>query len=474
MPPYSFIEEWKMSDVKNSKRKKSRLEAQHMAYAIRKRIMAELMASFALSQKRIEAYVESATKGIADISEREVTAKLLRELTMDRNVWFITKERDTVLDLCQGISRQLRMGNTVFPEYYSEFIERRLQLDRAMEYCNALQDELQFIAETIPCDKNKYMNTASQKGKGVAMFRRQLENDLRRYYRVHGTNKGCILLTDFSGYYPNMNHDICKKQLSEFLDKSKLDAETITTAKFIIDGLFKTFETDVSRFSDDEIEKMYYTKIDPMMNCGVDPKLLTGEKMLRKGVDIGTQPSQDIGIIHPYKIDNCAKIVFSIEGYGRYTDDIRAISESKERLENLLEAIKKLADEIGLILNMRKTRIARIDKPFRILQIQYWLTDTGRVVKKINPKSVTRERKKLKAYKRQLDLGKIDFATVENSFKSWIASNYKIMSRLQIDNMFKLYYSLFGRRITWKKKHSRLRWLMEQALKDLPKTETTS
>lgn len=98
-----------MSDVKYSKRKKSRLEAQHMAYAIRKRITVELMASFALSQKRIEAYVESATKGIADISEREVTAKLLRELTMDRNVWFITKERDTVLDLCQGISRQLRM-----------------------------------------------------------------------------------------------------------------------------------------------------------------------------------------------------------------------------------------------------------------------------------------------------------------------------------------------------------------------------
>lgn len=164
-----------------------------------------------------------------------------------------------------------------------------------------------------------------------------------------------------------------------------------------------------------------------------------------------------------------------IEAYVKSaTKGIADISESKERLENLLEAIKKLADEIGLILNMRKTRIARIDKPFRILQIRYWLTDTGRVVKKINPKSVTRERKKLKAYKRQLDLGKIDFATVENSFKSWIASNYKIMSRLQIDNMFKLYYSLFGRRITWKKKHSRLRWLMEQALKDLPKTETTS
>ena len=106
-----------MSDVKYSKRKKSRLEAQHMAYAIRKRITVELMASFALSQKRIEAYVESATKGIADISEREVTAKLLRELTMDRNVWFITKERDTVLDLW-NIAMRCRMNYSLLLKRY--------------------------------------------------------------------------------------------------------------------------------------------------------------------------------------------------------------------------------------------------------------------------------------------------------------------------------------------------------------------
>mgnify|MGYP004700593937 CR=1 FL=1 len=70
-----------MSDVKYSKRKKSRLEAQHMAYAIRKRITVELMASFALSQKRIEAYVESATKGIADISESKNGSKICWKLS---------------------------------------------------------------------------------------------------------------------------------------------------------------------------------------------------------------------------------------------------------------------------------------------------------------------------------------------------------------------------------------------------------
>lgn len=39
----------------------------------------------------------------------------------------------------------------------NEFLERRLELDRAMECCNQLQDELQYIAETLPADKNKYM-----------------------------------------------------------------------------------------------------------------------------------------------------------------------------------------------------------------------------------------------------------------------------------------------------------------------------
>lgn len=31
-------------------------------------------------------------------------------------------------------------------------------MDRALVCCNKLQDELQYIAETLPADKNKYMN----------------------------------------------------------------------------------------------------------------------------------------------------------------------------------------------------------------------------------------------------------------------------------------------------------------------------
>ena len=89
-----------------------------------------------------------------------------------------------------------------------------------------------------------------------------------------------------------------------FLDKSGLQADEILTAKQLLRKILKTFELDVSRFSDQEIAELYERKVDPMMNVGVDPRLLTGEKVLPKGVDIGSQPSQDIGIIYPYRIDN--------------------------------------------------------------------------------------------------------------------------------------------------------------------------
>lgn len=148
----------RMSDVKKSKRKKSRLEAQHMSYQIRKRITAELMSSFALSEKKITEHIRSMTKGINDFDQMVEQSKLIKELEEDRDLWFIRRERDIVADLCRGICQSLRMGNTVFPKYMNEFLERRLRLDQALEYCNALQDELQYIAETLPTDKNKYMN----------------------------------------------------------------------------------------------------------------------------------------------------------------------------------------------------------------------------------------------------------------------------------------------------------------------------
>lgn len=274
-----------------------------------------------------------------------------------------------------------------------------------------------------------YDNGASQKNKGVAFHRKRFEIHLHQYYRKHKSNEGYILLIDFSGYYASIPHNLCLKNLEHFLRKTNKEEAQITL--WILKNLFDVFNIDNKN---------------------------------GKGVDIGSQPSQNIGISYPSKIDNYIKIVRGCKYYGRYTDDSYIIHEDKEFLKDVLKNIKKIANELGLVINDKKTRIAKLSQQYKVLQINYSLTETGRIIKKINPKAITRERRKLKAYKRLLDKNKITIEDIENIFKGWMSSNYTIMSKMQISNMYQLYYDLFGRRVKWKN-HSKLHWLMEHNLK---------
>lgn len=158
---------------------------------------------------------------------------------------------------------------------------------------------------------------------------------------------------------------------------------------------------------------------------------------------------------------NTYKIIFTRENGTQGTDHFTAINERQAR--------KDFGECYGLIINRKKTRIVKLSSEFRHLQVCYSLTETGRVIRKISPKNITRERRKLKAYKRLLDSGRIDYATVENAFKSWLGSHWKYMSHDQVYNMSSLYYELFGRRPKWKKGHGRLHWLMAH-----PSTASTS
>lgn len=308
----------------------------------------------------------------------------------------------------------------------------------------------------------QYDNSASQKGKGVAFHRRRFENDLRNYYREEGTNEGWALFIDLSGYYANIQHVPCKAVFHELLLKSDLDDDLREITEELINRIFKTFEMDVSRFSDEDIKVMMEGKADPFLNVDVPKALLTGEKMLEKGTDIGNQLAQNIGIVFPYRIDNYCKIRCGMKHYGRYTDDMHILHRSKEVLLKVLDGIRAIAAEYGLILNEKKTRLYKLSGEYRYLQVKYTLLQNGVVVRRIHPKAITRERRKLKAYKRLLDKGIVTQQEIDGYFRSWISGNYKYMSRDQIESMSSLYVELFGRSVTWKKGHGRLRWLMAQ------------
>ena len=74
---------------------------------------------------------------------------------------------------------------------------------------------------------------------------------------------------------------------------------------------------------------------------------------------------------------------------------------------------------------------------WKFLQIKYSLTNTGRIVKRINPKRLTSMRRKLKKL-----AGKISLKDFENLYNSWFNNHYKIMSKQQRLNMNQLFAQL--------------------------------
>ena len=147
-----------MSEIPLHKRKKSPLDVQHNINKIRREITLDLMETFGYSKQKFERHIRKATAFIKDDEDRQAREDQLRQREEGFDVMFIEHERVRILDLVCEISTHIRRANTIYPTYMCEWMERRMELTRAMEACNALQDELQYIAETLPADKNKYMN----------------------------------------------------------------------------------------------------------------------------------------------------------------------------------------------------------------------------------------------------------------------------------------------------------------------------
>ena len=263
-------------------------------------------------------------------------------------------------------------------------------------------------------------NGASRIGKGVAFCRKRFEQHIHDYYRHNGSS-GFILLGDFKSYYASINAIKAREIMLELLSKQLSEEDLIET-----EWLLQT---------------------------------ILGEEI---GINIGGQVSQNVGITFAHRIDDYVKTVCSQRYYARYSDDFYLINKSREELLEILRGIRLEAEKIGLTVHPHKTHIARIDEPFRFLQISYRMTDTGKLIRRINPKSVTRERCRLKGYRRLIDKERMTYQDVEDAFKSWLTLNYKVMSQQQIRNLYTIYKELFGREIRWK--NSRLRYLTGQSL----------
>ena len=282
-----------------------------------------------------------------------------------------------------------------------------------------------------------YDNGASLKRRGINFSRKRFEGHLHQYYRKHGNNDGYILLMDYSQFYDNIPHDTAYKLIASHIDDE--------ISLWLLRCIFDNFKIDVSYMGDDEYARCMEIPFNSTeYRLEVPKSAHAGEKYMRKSVNIGDQCSQIIGIYYPTPIDNYIKIIKGQKYYGRYMDDSYVIHKSKKFLQKLAEEIIAIAKELGIILNQKKTRIVKLSDYYRFLQISYSLTETGKVIRKINPKRVVDMRRKLKKLSIKVKCGERTQEEVENMFKSWMGGHCHLMSKLQRDNLNLLYIDLFG------------------------------
>ena len=285
-------------------------------------------------------------------------------------------------------------------------------------------------------------NGASQKGKGLTFSRRMFERDLHNFYLKYRNNDGFIGFVDFSKFYDNIRHDLIREMIGPRISEE---------GRWLLDEILRTFAVDVSYMTPEEYAGCMSRRFNSVEYYERVPlELRTGERFMPKSVDIGDQLSQDIGIYFPTPIDNYVKIVRGCKWYGRYMDDLYIICKDRAELLDVIRGVIAEARAMGMFINEHKTRVARLGDTFKYLQIKYSLTASGKVIKRINPKAVTRERRRLAAYRHLMDRGRMSYEDIEQATRSWMGDYARIMSKKQINHMKARYFALFGKELSWK------------------------
>ena len=276
-----------------------------------------------------------------------------------------------------------------------------------------------------------YDNGASQKDKGVEFCRRRLETRLHKYYRKYGSD-GYFLHIDFRKFFDNIRHD---KLLAAFSDK--LDDDSVMP---VLENMVQSFKIDIS-YSDKDLTDQVFNS---MEYAKIPVDLKTGKRYMAKSMGIGSQVSQAAGVFFPTKIDTYCKVVRGCKFYGRYMDDIYIIHHDKEFLRSVLGGVREQSAEIGLFINEKKTQIFKLRHGFAFLKIKYNLTETGKIIKRPARDNITRQRRKMKKFRKLVDEGAMSIEDARNEVKSWLGANENLNAYRTCQNIRQLYKDLFG------------------------------
>ena len=314
------------------------------------------------------------------------------------------------------LSHDLRAGRKIHEGFYAfTVIERGKERQiHSLHYRERVVRRSVCINALVPILSSNliYDNGASLKGKGVSFSADRCETHLHKFFRETGGNVGWVIVIDFKGYFDNILH----QPLYEIFDRYIHDQNLNRLCRQFVSA------TDAER-----------------------PKEKHG-----KGLFIGPEDSQIYAVAYPNSIDHRIKDSWQIKYYGRYMDDsyiiVRTKAEAQTILKNLLIEYAKL----GIIVSPKKTQIVKLEKGFKFLKTRYFLTSTGRVIRKPDRDGITRERRKLKKQYKLCLSGEMTDQQVIRSYMSWRGAILQRDSYRTVRSMDALFYRLFGLK-PWRK-----------------------
>lgn len=247
-----------------------------------------------------------------------------------------------------------------------------------------------------------YDNYASLTDRGTDFARKRFEIMLRRYIAKNGTD-GYILLGDIQKYFESILHEVLKVLIAPKIAKEP-----------------------------DDVVKLIHYVIDTSSHSD-------------RGLNLGSECPQIFAVYYLNVLDLFIKVVKAIKYYGRYMDDFFIIAKSKSELAKLLLEIEECVAKLGLKVNKKKTHIVKLTHGFTFLQVKYNVLPTGKILKRISHNKIVRERRRLRAFKRQMDEGIMTEGEIWNCYHSWRGTVVKDHNACHksIANMDNLYNSLF-------------------------------
>lgn len=212
---------------------------------------------------------------------------------------------------------------------------------------------------------------ANMRGRGTDYALMRLKGQLAEHYRRHGAD-GYVLLMDFSDYFGTIDHGTA------------------------LDLVRRTF-------------------IDP---AAIEFMRLQIEANGSIGLGLGSEPNQALAVAIPSPLDHLGERWREIEASGRYMDDSYFIALDKDTLWQFLDAARALCASLGITINERKTKVVKLTRGFTFLKKRFRFTESGRIVVTPIPKSLARERRKMRVHSRMVAEGSM---TLEQAYVSYMS-----------------------------------------------------